>query len=150
MEVLLRQGNIPNALMPIIRKWLTEGAEGKEVDERAMIGEVLKDADHLSSLMQMFDDVTMAVVVRPKILPAPRDPETGEILPDENRDVTDAFGNEVAYIDWVPFEDKSYLMNYAVGGTRDVERFRNEEESLAAVLDGGEVQLPSEPAAGDS
>jgi hypothetical protein len=150
MEVLIRQGHIPNALMPIIRKWLTEGAAGKAVDEEKLIGEVLSDADQLASLMQMFDDVTMAVVVRPKILPVPTDPESGEPVPDENRLETDRFGNEIAYIDWVPFEDKSYLMNYAVGGTRDVERFRNEEESLATVLDGDKVQLQTERSPGDS
>jgi hypothetical protein len=144
MEVLLRQGHIPNALMPIVRKYMSEGGQGKEISDQAIIADVLNDAEQLTSLMEMYDNVTMAVVVKPRLVRPPIDPETKEIVPDDQRPDTDAYGNDIAYLDWVSQEDKAYLMHFAVGGTRNIERFRNEKESMETVLDGGKVPLPTE------
>jgi hypothetical protein len=38
---------------------------------------------------------------------------------------------ELAYIEWVGFEDKQFIWNYAVGGTRDVDRFRADQETAS-------------------
>jgi hypothetical protein len=54
----------------------------------------------------------------------------GEEVPEHLRD------DEYIYSDDVDFEDKSFIFNYAVGGTRDLERFRSETKAtLDAVQD---------------
>jgi len=59
-------------------------------------------------------------------------------VPDAERE----HGEGVAYIDWVDFTDKVYLMNFAVGGTRDLETFRQEQNQLLDALSAGkDLQL---------
>lgn len=66
--------------------------------------------------IELMDRVICAVVIEPKVLPVPaleteRDPEA-------------------LYVDDVDPEDKSFIFNFVVGGTRDIETFRKEHSQL--------------------
>lgn len=81
----------------------------------------------LAKAMDLMDKVLVACVVDP---PVARPPADGE-----PRDP------ELLYADDVDFEDKSFLLQWAMGGTGDWERFRRESKQL---VDGVEA-VPSLP-----
>lgn len=87
--------------------------------------------DDLASAMELLDKVLVYVVVEPKVYlrsdpPAQQDDET-------------------LYADEVDETDKQFIFQFVVGGTRDIERFREEQQKLLGSLSVGEdVQLPSE------
>lgn len=115
MEVFLRKGLVPNSLMPLVRQGMT----GKELDVKA---EDITD-DQLNDLVSLFDAVTCYCVIDPPVAPVPaqeseRDPET-------------------LYVDEVDFEDKQFIFQWAVGGTRDVEQFRKEQAASVDAVRGG-------------
>ncbi len=66
--------------------------------------------DRMMEIMDTMDAVIIHMVVEPKIYPVPDN--------EENRD------EDLLYIDEVNEEDKTFIWQYAVGGTRDVEKFR--------------------------
>jgi hypothetical protein len=115
MEVFLRRGLIPNSLMPIVRKAMS----GKEPELN------LEDIteDQLQDMVSLFDAITVYCVVEPKVLPVPADNE-------ERRE-------DVLYVDEVDFEDKQFIFQWVVGGTRDVEKFRAEQKVSLESLRGG-------------
>lgn len=66
--------------------------------------------------------------------------DRGEEIPilDSERD------DDIVYTDEIPFDNKVFIMNYAVGGTRDLESFRNGLDSVVErMADGEGVPLPS-------
>lgn len=82
--------------------------------------QVLKNPAMMKQAVSLLDRVTCYVVVKPEITPEPEDPrlkERGKIYPSS-----------------ISLEDKSFLFNWAVGGTRDLSRFREQyAESVAGV-----------------
>lgn len=93
-------------------------------DETVM--DIMADPEKLASMMRVLDKILIYVVVKPEIQSTPDDVTRRE--------------NGVIYADMVDLMDKMFLMNYAVGGTRDLERFRAEHTnamgSVAAVQGG--------------
>ena len=99
------------------------GKQTKDIDAR----ELMKDKESLQKILDLADQILVYVVVKPEILPNPARPE--------DRDETKI------YADMVDLQDKMFLLNYAVGGTRDLERFRGElEESLGSLDFGKDVE----------
>lgn len=91
-----------------------------------------KDGEQIKKVMETMDRVTCYIVVQPEVRPAIIvDEETGEERPilDSERD------SGVVYVDTVEIEDKVFLMNYAVGGTRDLERFRQELDGVVGSVE---------------
>jgi hypothetical protein len=68
--------------------------------------------DNVEKILEVVDKVTCYVVIQPAVMPVPED--------GAERD------DEFVYIDQVDLEDKMFILNFAVGGTRDLERFRQE------------------------
>lgn len=83
-----------------------------------LAAKILGDSEQLTRVLKMMDQVVMSVVVAPPVLPAP---EAGEARSEDPN---------VAYIDWVDEADKAYLFNWAMGGIKDLERFRQELSEL--------------------
>jgi hypothetical protein len=113
-EQLLSTGMIPNKLMPIVSDSISRAQGGKEVDAEALGQEVLADPEKAAQMMELFDVVAIACVVDPSVQPkpelgTPRDPE-------------------LLYVDQMELEDKMFILQYAMEGTEDVERFRQELE----------------------
>lgn len=81
----------------------------------------------LNSLLGVMDQVVCAVVVEPKVFPVPGD--------DEERDP------EQLYIDEVDLEDKTCIMQFTMGGTRSLERFRSRQAEVVEHM-GTEPSVP--------
>lgn len=82
--------------------------------------QVLKNPEMLRQAMRLMDRVVVHVVIKPELSPEPEDPadrELGKIYPSS-----------------VSMEDKTFIFNWAVGGTRNLQSFRQQlEESVAGV-----------------
>jgi hypothetical protein len=140
MDVLIAQGSIPNSLLPIVKRALEDGRGSKDVDASEVLRGITQD--QLGDMMRTMDEVVLAVVTAPRLLPVPEycvscgrlasdHPEDHEgvkwsPVPDRKRP-THVREEEVGYIDWIEPEDKYFLWQFAVGGTRDIERFRQQQ-----------------------
>lgn len=105
MQVFLDRGMIPNSLMPIVMEALKTG-EMPAIDEAAME----QDPVVLEEIGQLINDVTVYCVVEPVVAPVP---EAGD-----ERD------EDTLYVDEVDMLDKMHIFQFAVGGTSDLETFR--------------------------
>lgn len=92
-----------------------------------------KDEDALISIMDVVDRVMVHCVVKPEIVMAPTS-------------IDDRVGG-VIYSDMIDIEDKMFIFNFAVGGSRSVEQFR--QESLAAMGGVDDVQDAADEAKPD-
>lgn len=125
MQVFLERGMIPNSLMPIVRQALKGEEPEIKMDD---INE-----EQITEMMALFDAVTVYCVVEPKVHRVPRytdkdaeegrcqQDQVGTSVPIEERD-----GGKL-FVDEVDFEDKQFIFQWVVGGTRDLERFREEQ-----------------------
>jgi|GEM_PF-6755152 len=146
MIALLQSGTIPNALMPLVEKGLEAASKGVEVTQADIISDVTPDM--MGDMVKLFDLVTMFVVMEPDLRPNPigctkcewidgiqdgQDHEhTPVALPERQWPTHHPKTNvELAYVGWVPMEDKQFLWNYAVGGTRDINRFRETQQATS-------------------
>lgn len=142
---LVAAGVIDNVdvLSSLVENKHIKRARGRGAQEKATVdtAALLADPEALGKMMRVVDLVTCYVVLEPVIFMAWRtNEETGkvEMIPQEDRE------KGIVYSDTVPEEDKMFLLNYGVGGTRDVERFRGElDENLRAVAHGQGISLPS-------
>jgi hypothetical protein len=107
----------------VSKKARSSGPPQKQMNTKAMMAAITSSPTKMREIFEITDRVVMAIVVAPKILPVPEDGvrESG-----------------AAYIDWVGEEDKAYVMQFAFGGTRDLERFRGELAELGDGVDIGE------------
>lgn len=105
MQVFLQKGLVPNSLMPIVRKAMS----GKDPDIK--LNDITED--QLQDMLALFDAVVVHCVVQPEVQPVPADGE-------ERAD-------DVLYVDEVDFDDKQFIFQWVVGGTRDLEKFREEQ-----------------------
>lgn len=95
--------------------------------------EVVKNIDpaKLNEMMQIIDDVTIYCVRDPEVLPAPLpDPANAEDRSEDTVYESDR-SDELLYVDEIPEEDKMFIMQFAMGASADLERFR--AESAAAL-----------------
>jgi len=119
MQVFLQRGMIPDSLTPIVRKALSGGVEPDEKDLR----EAMSQSD-IEGLFKLFDDVVMSTWVQPKVHPVPED--------ESDRD------DSLLYVDEIEFDDKSFTFQFAVGGVRDLESFREQQEEMLERLSAGQ------------
>jgi hypothetical protein len=128
LDVFLRNGTVPNTLMPIIRESMSTGDTDFKVDD--FTPEMLED------LITMVDNIVMEAVVEPVLQ---RPPATAAERSDD-----------IIYTDDVDLDDRMFIFNWVVGGSSDLEKFRKEQ---AAAVDnlrpGADVELPSESVVGD-
>lgn len=133
MPTLLASGAFPDTLMSIVSEKI-ETATGqndtpKEMDPAVVKG-VLEDPKKLGELFDAIDKIVPLVVAQPTVENHKRPIAEGsvelEVIPDEERD------DDVVYTDAIDLEDKMFIFQYAVGGTREVEDFRAELTSTVA------------------
>jgi hypothetical protein len=137
MEVFLKQGFIPNSLMGVVQQGLKAGEPGKlgEVETDELMTEALQDPEKLQDIFNVADAVTVYCVIEPKVHPAPTD---------ENLRKEDEL-----YVDEIDMDDKMFIFQFAVGGSRDLEPFRAATSAALESVSGSDrVQLPPEPDGG--
>jgi hypothetical protein len=151
-EAFLTSGMIPDVLSDMVQKAI-RSKKGLPPDATKQI---LDDPKKLRSAMQMMDEITCYVVVEPKCEMPPRCAhDMGDKICDEYFDTNDdrhqderhpdyhAFtegerDGDTLYVDEVSAEDKNFIFQFAMGGTADVERFRQELSGGMAGLPGGQ------------
>lgn len=119
LESLVRQGQVPNSLLPIVEKALKKGSS---VDVQELVGDDV-DMEKIQGVLDMMDELVVATVTNPKVHSTPED--------EDERD------DELLYVDELDDEDKMFLFQWAIGGTADLEQFRVELQStLGSVAQG--------------
>jgi hypothetical protein len=147
MDAFLKQGGIPNSLMPIISAALAAG-EGRP---GAIAADVLTDPAQLAAAVELANTITCECVLEPKIYPVPT-----KMVDDEQVEITDP-AERITYaqehgidldagmwVDETDWDDRNFIMNWVMGGTQDVEKFR---EEFAGVVDDVHASDGDEPEA---
>lgn len=115
--VILGGDTLPDSLTPIVSK-MVEAAKGKRPKDN---DDLTKDPKAINDMLKIVDYVLTVSVVEPKVANAYEDRD-GEwaLIPDDERD------EDTLYTDDVDLMDKMFVFQFAVGGSRDLERFRVE------------------------
>ena len=100
-------------LTPIVDNLITQ-AEGKKVADAKKIAE---NPEAVASMLHVIDKLVCYVVLKPEVHMTPNDRTSRK--------------DGVVYADMVDLDDKMFIFNFAVGGSSDIARFR--EESALAV-----------------
>lgn len=101
----------------------------EKTDEEAM-QDLMNDPEKLDKVIDTIDKVICYVVIEPEVHP---DPPDGEEL--EKGKI---------YAQDVEWQDKMFIMQFAVGGSRDLERFRGQiKQSTDRLANGRKVSVPS-------
>lgn len=146
---LMASGVVPDTLTGIAQSHVdkAKGKKAKQVDESALMQDVMKDKKKLSDMMDLFDKATVLCVQEPKVLYYKDD--SGEVLDDAEREQAAQkagfdHAEDVLFSDEVDQMDKMFIFNFVAGGTRDLESFREQYgESLAGLERGSNVEVPS-------
>jgi hypothetical protein len=140
---LLAAGILPNSLLQAAQVAVQNGKSNskkkRDVDSavQKMRDEAMADPAKMVEMFDAFDRVTSFCVQEPKCLYYKDD--EGNIIPEEQRDY-----DHFLYSDRVALEDKTFIFNFVVGGTRDIEQFRKESAAdVAAVRPVQDVALPA-------
>lgn len=162
MEKLFEAGVLPDELTKIAVEAIDrttakpqdhkKKGEDDEVDPE-MMKKFLATDHALTDIFSSFDRVTAMCVIDPQVrwhlrhevdddgnrrMDADNRPAY-ETIPVEDRDV------DILYTDDIDQEDKTFIFNFAVGGTRDLEQFREEySDAVATVQPGEDVAVSSE------
>jgi hypothetical protein len=136
IKAFITAGILPNSLMPIV----TEALErGKPPSMSAFQDKIKTDPGMLEEMLVSIDNVTLRCVIEPQVHPMP----TWDLTDHANDSCTaEQIGQEAPqkkdprrlYIDEVDLDDKLFIFQWAVGGTRDLERFRQEYSTGLAAL----------------
>lgn len=139
----LASGLIPNPLMSIIRKSIQE----KSGMSPAAMKKITEDNALLVSALELFDRVLAHVMVQPEVKMPPPCKVCGEYANTNQHDsgMPKTYhqykeGDReagVPYADVVQMDDKMFIFQWAVGGTRDLETFREEFQSRVGDLSNG-------------
>lgn len=136
LQAFLSSGLIPNGLMGIVQKALKrgKGLDAKELmDEDGNI-----DPQMLADMGELLNNITLKVVVEPPINPIPTQADLdawNREHPDEQYNSPESLrSDELLYVDEFPDEDKQFLFQWISGGTRDLEKFRQQQLERMASL----------------
>lgn len=142
VRVMLKTGRIPNSLRPI----LDRAMQGQETPTEDLTKGVLEDPAKLDEMFGFIDQMWIDCVIEPPTAPNPRPAETdaaGNIIKEAEFD-----DPNIVYPKDVSDGDKMFMMNWAMGGSSDLERFREEQAvNVQRVHDvaGSTLPPPSSP-----
>jgi hypothetical protein len=138
MDFFLMSGFIPNSLKALVQNQISqmEQEQGKtkakdlEAQQAKELASILEDEDKLRDLLSMYDRIAVHCFLEPTVRMPPEDAA-------ERKD-------DQLYTDELDMEDKVFVFNVAVGGTKDLESFRQQQNaSVESVRAGAEVAEPS-------
>lgn len=124
LPAFIKSGLIPNALLPIVLEALREK---KSPDMSALN---MDDMEKVISMIELMDNVAVACFVDPSLSEVPEDPKDRE--------------EDVLYVDEIDAQDKAFVMQWAVGGTSDLKKFREQlAGSMGTVQSGKALASPT-------
>lgn len=118
MGMFLKQGMIPNSLMPVVDKALK--GEKPSTEDIMPTGGV--DDSMVQDMMGLMNHIVVTCAVDPKVLPVPES--------EDDRD------DELLYVDELEDNDKMFIFQWVTGGTSDLETFRQRHAENVAALGG--------------
>lgn len=133
-EAFLEQGLIPDPLTATIEKSI-RSKKGLRPEKQV---DIMDDPVKLGALVEMLDRTCCYAVVEPHVEMPPTCTECDELdtprapwHKDESHERHHKFVERprepgVLYADRVDMDDKMFILNFTLGGTRDLERFRRE------------------------
>lgn len=110
LQALVKQGEIPNLLLPIVQQAMQQQKEPSKAQMQEMAATMAQDPAQLLQLVEFVDSIVLQCVIEPKVSPVPEN----ELDRDE----------DTLYVDEVDWEDKLFISQWVMGGTRDLESFR--------------------------
>lgn len=137
MQEFVKAGFLPSMLQPTIDAAIKRGQGLKPTEQKALL-EKARDPAMMDQMLRTYALICERVWQEPKILSEYREvvhanqSSTWETIPASERDP------DALYTDEVDFNDKAFTFNFAVGGTRDLQRFRQEFASGVESLHGSE------------
>jgi hypothetical protein len=136
LTAFVASGKIPNSLLRIVQDALS-GEESKEsLVNKAK--DLSKDMDSIRDMMELMNIVTAEVIVQPDVRMAPTDEDVTRwnlLHPeDQVKKPEDLREEEVLYTDEIDELDKQFLFQWVTGGTRDLEKFRQQHERNVDVV----------------
>lgn len=162
MESLFAAGVLPDELTKMALEQVKQAERGPQdrkpkqpqttgIDP-ALMEKFLNGENAISEIFESFDRITALCVVEPVCLFHKRrlvDSAGQQVTDEQGRSVweeipQDERDEDVIYTDDVDLDDKSFIFNYVVGGSKDLERFRDElGDAVATVQSGKDVELSS-------
>lgn len=143
----LQSGMIPDPIRPIIFKAINEkkGLPPKTAQK------MIDDPKLLSSAMELMDKTLCNVVIEPEIMMPPKCKQCGEyaVTPQHDKEQPTYSHSyqegerdeSILYADEVDMMDKQFIFQWVMGGTKQIESFREElAESVGSVSAGEDVQ----------
>lgn len=141
---ILGQGLLPDELTPIVQEAIRSGKGMPPEKMQDLIGK----PEGVISMLDAVDRVAAVCILEPSVKYHKREvvdstgiplldvkgKETWEDIPDSDRDT-----EEFIYTDEIDPDDKMFIFNFAVGGTRDLTRFRKELNDGVGDLQSGEA-----------
>lgn len=166
LDLLLPSGNICLVRRPGVRGLIKAGLldsldsltslvqadliDSKDPKKQAQAAQqLMADPDRLEEGLAMIDKAVCFSVVEPKLLrPIQVDLRGNPVLDAEGKEIpleADDRDPNALYVDDVDEEDKTFIFNFIVGGTRDIEQFRQATQGRMGGLSAGEdVPLSTE------
>lgn len=149
MQDLLAGNIIPDQLSPIVE----ESIRNKKGLPPGKLQSVLSDTKGINSMFQMVDRIATVAILEPILLMPPTCDACHHYYNDDPEHVAFDAGSpghryaetrdpDALYADEISMEDKLFVFNYAVGGTGDLERFRQQHAKSVAGLSAGEDVEP--------
>lgn len=165
-EAFMAQGLIPDPLTPLVDRAINskKGAKPKLIDKE--VGQMAKDPKKMGAMLEMLDRTVVYAVVKPQCSMPPGCKHEVSAGSDEARECGELDSQSVAvhtdpesdgyhefepsereagvlYVDRVDLEDKVFIMNFSMGNTRDLERFRAEHTKAVASVAAEQVTAQS-------
>lgn len=162
MESLFAAGVLPDELTKIALEEIRRAETGQPQDHKKkktqegldpeVMQKFLSNESAISDIFDAFDRVTEMCVIEPPVkyhkrrkvdgagqqITDEKDRPLWETIPNEERD------EDVVYTDDVDMNDKTFIFNFVVGGTRDIASFRMQFGDDVATLQSGEdVEVPT-------
>jgi hypothetical protein len=135
--------------MSIIRKSIQE----KQGLPPSTLKKITEDSSLLTSALELFDRVLVHVTVEPNVQMPPACTECGEYANKPQHDsgvrgshkyVEGERDKSTLYADQVLMDDKTFIFQWCLGGTRDLEQFRKQADpGLGVVPDSEDLPLPT-------
>lgn len=154
-QAFLGSGLIPDPLTAII----SQAINTKKGMPPQVVDKIAEDPKQLAAAMELFDRVLVYVAIEPQIIMPPTCEVCDEYYNVDERHSDTSHENYHAYIegdrdpdtlyaDQVDMDDKMFIFNFCLGGTRSLETFRQEQQaSMDAVSNGQVVRgAPKRPA----
>lgn len=124
---LLADNVFPDTLMAIVQDKLGDAKAKPDIDDSALVADMMGDTDKITELFSAFDNIVVRTVVQPAV--RNHVDEDGKTIPEEDRD------DDFVYTDDIELDDKIFIFQFSVGGDADLESFRAKSASAVADLE---------------